>query len=99
MRYTKLILKCLATADICKEILNNMSECILIHFCFFYIIHIFTVPCPAIQGSMDLSPMDPTKRRGQELKEGINTCRKLSPEVVQDLHELYKIDFEMFGYD
>ena len=23
---------------------------------------------------------------------------QLSPEMVQDLHEIYKIDFEMFGY-
>ena len=48
---------------------------------------------------------NPRINRGTKKKERSRIERRdkymsqLSPEVVQDLHELYKIDFEMFGYD
>ena len=39
------------------------------------------------------------KGDGSRIEKRDNYMSQLSPEMVQDLYELYKIDFEMFSYN
>ena len=41
----------------------------------------------------------PKKKERSRIERRDKYMSQLSPEMVQDLYELYKIDFEMFGYD